>query len=297
MQASQYLMTYDDTGHGSLVNTKFRYNTGSQYKDGTGGGANFQCLMDTLDTYPNATVLLDSPVKSIVREGQITGEVQGVILEDGTAIKANRAVILASGGFAGNSEMMHLYDPRIALGTKTSGGTGNTGDMLVAGALVGAQLINMHCIQTDFGGTVKESSITSTPASNPFTGAADYIEVGGDGKRFWTEKNMNEQFMDAEIMALHKAGLTSWWKIGDSNGVNPNAKPEDLETFSRTYGSICNTIEEVAAAIGCDAATLQETINTYNAAVDAQVDNEFGKSKLYLTKKIETPPFYTFEVG
>jgi fumarate reductase flavoprotein subunit len=297
LQASQYLQTFNDEGLSTMINQKIRYNIGSVYKDGKGGGANFQCLLDTVGTFSNVTIITDSPVKTIIREQPFSGDVQGVALEDGTSYRAKRAVILASGGFGGNGEMLHMFDPRIDPGTKTSGGTGNTGDMIVAAQLVGAQTLNMHCIQIDFGGSVVEPSLSGNNNSNPFGGAADYIEVGKDGKRFWTEKNSDEQYMDAELQELHHLGYTTWFRIGDSQSVAENRTQENLDSFKATYGSICDSIEEVAGVVGCDAATLQETIDRYNSFVDAQVDTEFGKQKSLLAHKLDTAPFYVFEAA
>ncbi|MDR1422691.1 MAG: FAD-dependent oxidoreductase [Coriobacteriales bacterium] len=297
MQASQYLMTYNDEGLSSMINQKIRYNIGSKYKDMSGGGGNFQCLLDTVNTYSNITIVCDSPVKSIARAEPFSGDVQGVVLEDGTAIRAKRAVILAAGGFGGNGEMLHMFDPRIDPATKTSGGIGNTGDMIIAAQLVGGQTLNMHCIQIDFGGSAKEPSMSGNVNSNPFGGAADYIEVGKDGKRFWTEKDSDEQYMDAELQTLHRLGYTSWFKIGDSQSVAENRTQENLDSFSANYGSICQSIEEVAGVVGCDAATLQETVDRYNSFIDTQKDTEFGKQKSLLAHKIEAPPFYVFEAA
>ncbi|MDR0514912.1 MAG: FAD-dependent oxidoreductase [Coriobacteriaceae bacterium] len=297
MQASQYLMTYDEEGLSTTINRKIRYNVGSTYKDLRGGGGNFQCLLDNVGTLANVEIVTGSPVKDIVRENQVSGEVLGVVLEDGKAIRAKRAVVLAAGGFGANGKMLNMYDPRIDPSTRTSGGQGNTGDMIVAASLVGAQLLNTHCIQIDFGGSVKEPSMSGNNNSNPFGGPGDYIDVGKDGKRFWTEKPSDEQYMDAELMTLHQLGYTSWFRLGDSQSVAANRTPENLDTFKSTYGSVVDTIDDLAKAIGCDAATLKATIDRYNTFIDSKVDTEFGKSKSLLAHKIEKPPFYVFEAG
>lgn len=295
-QACQYLMTYDDGGKSTMVNRKFRYNIGSTYGDLKGGPANFQCLLDTLSTHPNASLVTGAPVKSIIRSGQISGEVQGVVLENGKRVRAKKAVILTAGGFAGNGKMLNMYDPRIDPSTLTSGGTGNTGEMLVAAELVGGQTVNMQCIQIDFGYTAKEPTLINTANSNPFGGAGDYIEVGPDGKRFWAERRNHEQFMDAELMCTHRLGYKNWWKIGDSQSIGEKTTEDNLAAFAERYGFVVDTIEEVAEVIGCDVDTLQTTIENYNSYVDAGVDTEFGKSAAYLTHHIDTPPYYVTEV-
>ena len=299
LQSCQYLMTYDENGKSSLVNRKVRYNTGSTYKDGTGGSANFQCLMDNVATKDNITIVTNAPVTSIIREEPTSGDVLGVtatVSGKATAIRAKRAVIITAGGYAANGAMISMYDPRIDPATTTSGGPGNTGDVMISAQLIGAQTVNMQCIQCDFGGTVKEPSMSGGSSdSNPFGGPGDFIDVGKDGKRFWTEKAADEQFEDAELMTLHKMGYKSWWRLGDSQSVAKSRTQDNLDNFAKTYGSVCQSVPELATAIGCDAGTLQQTLDAYNGFVAAQMDTELGKSKAFLTHPINTPPYYVFE--
>ena len=295
MQASQYLMTFDDEGRSTMINRKIRYNIGSTYKDLNSGAANVACWFDHVEANPNAEIIFDSPVDTIIREQAHSGDVQGVTITGGKRIRAKRAVILASGGFGGNPEMVHLHDPRVDLSVETSGGRGNTGDMLIAGQLIGAQTVNMHCIQLDFGGSVKEPSMRGNNNSNPFSGPDGYIDLDFSGKRFWTEKEPDEQYMDAEIMTLHVANMKSWWRFGDSNSVAKSRTEDNLRTFKEKYGHVCDTLEEVASVIGCDVNTLRETIDRYNSFIDTKKDTEFGKPVGCLGHKLETAPFYLFE--
>ena len=298
-QASQYMSVYDNTGMSDMVNRRFRYNIGSTYTNTkgeqlSGGRADFGCWMDNFAKNPNGELRTDAPVKSIVRAGNMTGDVTGVVLENGKKIRAKRAVILASGGYAGNANMINFYDPRVPKDVKTSGGPGNTGDMLTAAQLIGGQLVNMHCIQIDFGGSVKEPSMSGNNSSNILNGARAFVEVNKSGKRFWPEKGGDEQYMDAENCILHAGGIRSWFRVGDKNGL-ANRTPENMAEFEKTYGKVCQTLDEVATFIGCPAATLKETIANYNKYVDAKKDDEWGKQKSLLTNRIETPPFYVSE--
>jgi len=298
VQASDYLMTYDENGQSTLVNRKVRYNTVSDYKGATGGSANFQCLMDNVATKDNIQIVTNAPVTSIIREEPNSGDVLGVtatVSGTATAIRAKRAVIITAGGYGANGTMLNMYDPRIDPSVQTSGGPGNTGDVMISAQLIGAQTVNMQCIQIDFGGSVKEPSTGGSSDSNPFGGAGDFIDVGKDGKRFWTEKPEDEQFMDAELMTLHKLGYKSWWRLGDSQSVASSRTQDNLNNFAKTYGSVCQSVPELATAIGCDAGTLQQTLDAYNGFVAAKMDTELGKSKTYLTHPINTPPYYVFE--
>ena len=95
---------------------------------------------------------------------------------------------------------------------------------------------------------------------------------------------------------LNMKNMVNYWTIGDATSVaNGGATEEDLAAFADGLGIVANSVEELAEGIGCDAAELQATLDTYNAFVDSGVDTDYGKAAIYLTQKIETPPFYAFE--
>ncbi|MDR2742506.1 MAG: FAD-binding protein [Treponema sp.] len=59
-----------------------------------------------------------------------------------------------------------------------------------------------------------------------------------------------------------------------------------------------DTIPALALDAGMsNPAVLAQTIEKYNTAVDARVDTEFGKQAEYLTRKIETGPFYAMRLS
>lgn len=299
--ASVYLQSYDDEGCYKGINQKGRWVCGSTYKELSGGPANIACLLDQVtENYPNVTIVYNTPLTGIVREGQVAGDVLGVTVQsDGAekAIRATRAVVLTTGGFAGNGEMLHMYNGKIDPNVVTSGSPANTGDGLVAAAFVGAQTVNMGSIQIDHQFAVNSSAlINSAKSANPFGGPGLYINVGNDGKRFWPEMPGAAQYSDARLTQLNKKGLVHWWTLGDANGVAANElTDEDIEAFANGVGFVCETLDEVAEVIGCPVADLQATLDTYNGYVETGIDEEYGKSARFLTQKIDTAPYYVYE--
>ena len=84
---------------------------------------------------------LESPLQSLVVDG---GRVAGVIVQRGgqaSTVRANKAVLLAAGGFERNQAMReeHLPKPTDQTWTATPPG-GNTGDAIRAGAQAGGAL-------------------------------------------------------------------------------------------------------------------------------------------------------------
>lgn len=241
----------------------------------------------------------------IIRESPHGGDVLGVSVTRGNAgdevlIRARRGVVLTCGGFAGNGEMMHLHNGKIAATTLPSGSTNNTGDGLVAAQYIGAQTVNMGSIQVDVGMTTTTPSalLSKNKSDNLLASPQIYIEIGPDGNRMWSEMLNNCQYYEAKLTRLAAlGGLTSWWKLGDAKSVAAReATEEDMAEFAEKIGHVCDTIDEAAQIIGCDAATLKATVDRYNGFVDAGVDSDYGNSAEYLMMKIDTPPFCLYEV-
>lgn len=297
--ASVYLQTYDEDGCFAGLNHKGRWVCGPVYGDFHNGPAVMAALEDQVaNNCPNVDVACGVALKSIVREGVVEGNVTGVVVDEAGAekrIKADRAVILACGGFAANPEMLHMYNGKIDLSVKPSGGTGNTGDGLVAAGFIGAQTVNMGSIQIDHGYNVNASGLFSTKASNPFGNPSTYINLDAEGKRFWGEMAGAAQYSDAKLSRLNTLHMVNYWTLGDATSVaTGGATEDDLKSFEQ-IGYVADSVEEMAEKLGCDAATLQATLDAYNSFVDAGVDTDFGKAAFYLTQRIETAPFYAFE--
>jgi urocanate reductase len=300
--SSRYLQVYDEDGCYKGVNHKGRWIRGAAYKDEKKGAAIMAALEDCVaDTCPNVEVVTGVAMKSIVREGIVTGDVTGIVVDEGGVekrVRAKRAVILTCGGYAANPDLVHLSNMKVDLSVKPSGGTGNTGDGLIAAGFIGAQTVNMSSVQITHGCNANSNNLstaTSMPA-NPFNGPATFINLDASGKRFWGEMEGSAQYADAKLTVLSSRHMVNYWTVGDAASVAAaGATDDDLAKFTDGLGHVCNSVEELAGVIGCDAATLQETLDTYNGFVDAGIDTDFGKATHYLTQHIEQPPFYAFE--
>ena len=65
--------------------------------------------------------------------------------------------------------------------------------------------------------------------------------------------------------------------------------------YTKGFAVKGETVEELAAAMGTDAAVLAETLNTWNAAVAAQKDEEFGR--MSFANPLDTAPYYAVMVA
>lgn len=207
------------------------------------------------------------------------GAVAGVKVKNDAGeytIKA-KAVILASGGFGADNEMVAQYQPSLK-GYDHSCTVGATGDGHKMAVAVGAQLGNMEHVRVNF--TYYTDGIrVYYMGCLPNTGA---IIVNEAGKRF-----INDQGGYGVGMKVVEQG-GSCWAIFDQSMIDGVADVREYGELGM-YESAA-TIEELAAKIGVDAAGLAETVETYKGYVANGKDEEFGRGMLNLT--FDEAPYY-----
>jgi len=207
------------------------------------------------------------------------GAVAGVKVKNDAGeytIKA-KAVILASGGFGADNEMVAQYQPSLK-GYDHSCTVGATGDGHKMAVAVGAQLGNMEHVRVNFT-YYTDGLRVYYMGCLPNTGA---IIVNEAGKRF-----INDQGGYGVGMKVVEQG-GSCWAIFDQSMIDGVADVREYGELGM-YESAA-TIEELAAKIGVDAAGLTETIEAYKGYVANGKDEEFGRGMLNLT--FDEAPYY-----
>lgn len=198
------------------------------------------------------------------------GAVKGVQVtgEEGTYTINCKAVVLATGGFGANSEMVVKYKPELA-GFGTTNFAGATGDGVVMAEELGAALVDIEQIQTH--PTVNpETQIMYTEGVRG-NGA---ILVNKEGKRFINELETRDVVSAAILAQTDKqAYLLFDQKVRD--GLKA------IETYiSAGIVTEADTIEELAGKIGVDAKVLEETMNTYAGYQASGKDADFGRASM-----------------
>jgi fumarate reductase flavoprotein subunit len=214
------------------------------------------------------------------------GKVTGIKVEDAKgneyAIKA-KAVVIATGGFGANPELIVKFNPKLE-GFGTTNGAGATGDAIALVEPLDVELVDIDKIQTH--PTVAPSKSKMITEGVRGEGA---ILVNRDAKRFIDELETRDVVSAAE---LEQKGKTAF-EIFDQN-VRDNLSA--IEKYAK-LGLLteANTIAELAQAIGLDPAELEKTVTTYNSYVEAEEDKDFKRD--YMKTKLEKAPFYAVEVG
>lgn len=253
---------------------------------GTGFISTYQ---NYIDTHEGIEVLLDTEaLELIIEDGRVTG-VKAESLEGDVILHANNGVILATGGFSANQEMLEKYNetwPSLE-GIKTTNHPGATGDGIVMAEQAGANLIGMSAIQLLPMG----DPVTGSLSGNIEQGVENRIFVNIDGNRFVDEG----QRRDVMTKALFEQEETKMWVVLDAKNY---PTPETTNNFNETIEGLIeqgrafkgDTLEELAEQIGVDPANLVKAVEEFNAAVDSGKADAFGRT--LFDKKIDTPPYY-----
>ncbi len=233
-----------------------------------------------------------------------SGKVVGIMADNnGTEvnIKANKAVVLTCGGYENNQEMLKNWNP----GPEWHflGPPGHDGDGIKMALAVGADL--WHTKAASAGAAMFEEGMTSGCMPSVLsTGAAAYTLVDGEGKRFTNDRlNGHNGWMkltqfDPETYSYPKVPCYLIFdeelrQAGTLIYEFPHTpwSDDNLEEIEKGWIMKADTIGELAEIAGIDPDTLVDTVERYNAACEAGVDEEFGKRESQLLPLV-SPPFY-----
>ncbi|MDO5299537.1 MAG: FAD-binding protein [Clostridia bacterium] len=265
-------------------------------------------------------VLYETPAVSLVQD-PFTKEVSGVIARqaDGTeiAIKSEKGVLLACGGYENDLTMQRDFHGMETV--YTAGTPGNTGDGIKMLMEAGAQIWHMKN-QTQSGGFwlgIKVPEYDATFMRNFSMAGKSWIEVDAQGQRFYNEsygyhrqhmKYMeygryvdlpHERALPVDLIFDEKTreagSIASQWLSWPTTTEGYTWSNDNLAEIEKGWIIKADTIEELAQKLGRDAQTLQATIDAWNAACDAGVDNEFGRDPATM-EKIDTAPYYAVSI-
>ncbi len=231
---------------------------------------------------------LGAPMRELV---QHDGRIVGVVVErDGkqVTVKARRGVLLAAGGFERNQAMREQYLPQPTDARWT--GTpprGNTGDAIRAGAAAGAAL---HLMAHTWGAPTieipKEEKHRVLFVERSMPGC---MVVNAQGKRFLDESGPYPEFQQA-MFADHAAhgGAIPAWIVFDADfrakypmgPLMPTVAMPDSRVRKRWWNTVVwkgDTLDELAATIGVDAAGLKTSAARMSEFARTGTDLDFGR--------------------
>ncbi len=246
-------------------------------------GAYMVPLMETAcNNNENITILLETTANTILTKD---GAACGVVAtgKTGETVTVNaKAVVLATGGFGANLEMVAKYNPDLE-GFMTTNAAGLKGQGIAMATAIGAATVDMEQIQIH--PTVQ--AVTAALITEGLRGDGAIL-VNAEGKRFIDEVGTRDVVSAAEIA---QTGSYSWLVV-DEAMLQASTVIQGYVTKGFTFSG--NTYEELAAAIGVDAAAFAETMNTWNTYVEAKNDPDFGR--VSFANPLNTAPYYAIKV-
>lgn len=280
--------------------------------DGDGPSHVFQFFLDTMQGYSDTIDYRTSTaMESLVQDPQ-TKTITGVVDADGKRYKANKGVIVCTGGFESDAEMLYNYTG--VKGVFPYAGKANTGDGHRACMKVGADFWHMaggaqywmalrNLDNTEFVSTVWN-----------FTTKQHGITVGVNGRRFYMDYDAcscpsnpyAEADSDPKLNVGFRHGITqfggNWthlpfpekaWFVFDADGLAAGAFPQDksADPVADGWALSAGSIEELAAAMEVPADELSKTVAQWNDFCARGEDLAFYRPADTL-QPVATPPFY-----
>ena len=232
--------------------------------------AKFQAKADELGIPVITNMKAEELIKN--KNGRVVG-VKATMDGSEYTFNAKGGVVLATGGFGANPEMVKKYNPKIDERFKTTDAPGTTGEALYMAERAGAELVNMGYIQT-------------YPICDPLSGAIELIAdarfdgaimLNQEGKRFVEELQRRDVLSEA---ILNQTGRYCWvlWndKIGSiSNTVKAHAN--EYEAFTKQgIMTTCDDLKCIADFTKIPFDQLQKTVKRVSDMAGKGNDKDFN---------------------
>lgn len=262
---------------------------------------------------PGYAQTLRKLVKASGAEVLLGTRASNLIVEDGRVVGASaegegykytihaKAVILATGGYGANREMLG----GALKNTLYYGPVSSTGDGHKMAMEIGAGMQLMDYAKIYYNGLeVAPGTAKSTLTGNARALSLGAIMVDKTGKRVVNEKGTGRAIVTVqskaggELFLVMDAPTFDVFREGiKNNGVSA----AEVDAWLAQNGSGTplfahgETLAEAAQHAGIDAAALEETVKRFNGFVSEGRDEDFGRSKDSLKAPITTGPYYIVE--
>lgn len=193
-----------------------------------------------------------------------------------------KAVVLTTGGFGANLDMVVKYKPELK-GFMTTNAAGIQGQGIEMAEAIGAATVDMDQIQIH--PTVEANTAALITEGLRGDGA---VLINAEGKRFIDEVGTRDVVSAAEIA---QTGSYSWLVV-DQAMVDASSVIQGY--IKKGYTVTGATYEELGKAMGVDEAAFAETMEKWNGYVEAKNDPDFGRTSF--ANPLNTAPYYAVKV-
>ena len=193
-----------------------------------------------------------------------------------------KAVVLTTGGFGANLDMVVKYKPELK-GFMTTNAPGIQGQGIEMAQAIGAATVDMDQIQIH--PTVEANTAALITEGLRGDGA---VLINEEGQRFIDEVGTRDVVSAAEIA---QTGSYSWLVVDQAMA---DASSVIQGYIKKGYTVTGSTYEELGKAMGVDAAAFAETMEKWNGYVEAKNDPDFGRTSF--ANPLNTAPYYAVKV-
>lgn len=251
-----------------------------------GGADGALPLIQSLDAKARkhgAEIMFNTEATDFIMDG---GKVVGVnaVMSDGTKVTLHAAngVVLASGGFAGNVEMVveyNTYWPDLTLEAKSDNTATATGDGIRMAMEIGANTVGM--------GFVQMLPTCAALDGQAGKGVGSQLYVNKEGTRYVNETSERDVLVKAA--QAQTGGI--FYGVGDTKMYNHRQQgaAKVADSVAKGYAFVGDTLEEAAQKAGIDAEQLVKTVEAFNTYVENENDPDFGRYGFM--GKVEEAPF------
>ena len=259
-------------------------------------------------------------------EQNAEGRVTGVICQDGNdlhyiRVNASKGVILATGGYVANTEMVEArqaWNNRLKINIPVGGSC--TGDGIKAAMWCGASIDPLGCAVTFNRACCKPDEVAGSDLKGKWFwfGEQPFLKVNLNGKRFCNESGPYDYMLHSAYMQPYHTYVDIWdsdyvEQVKQLNEVGccrlypfDNGAPSNMpisamagkfeELIEAGYVQQADTMEELAEKLNIPVDATVETWERYNTFADQGKDEDYNKEPYRLTK-LDHPPYYGVRTG
>lgn len=254
------------------------------------------------------------------------GRVTSVICQDGNdlhyiRVNASKGVILATGGYVSNTEMVEArqaWNNRLKINVPVGGSC--TGDGIKAAMWCGASIDPLGCAVTFNRACCKPDEVAGSDLKGKWFwfGEQPFLKVNLNGKRFCNESGPYDYMLHSAYMQPYHTYVDIWdsdyvEQVKQLNEVGccrlypfdngaPSNMPVSLmgkkfeELEEAGYIQKADTMEELAEKLNLPVEATVETWNRYNMFAEQGKDEDYNKEPYRLTS-LTHPPYYGVRTG
>ncbi|EJZ83366.1 FAD-dependent oxidoreductase [Slackia piriformis] len=254
------------------------------------------------------------------------GRVTGVICQDGNdlhyiRVNASKGVILATGGYVSNTEMVEArqaWNNRLKINVPVGGSC--TGDGIKAAMWCGASIDPLGCAVTFNRACCKPDEVAGSDLKGKWFwfGEQPFLKVNLNGKRFCNESGPYDYMLHSAYMQPYHTYVDIWdsdyvEQVKQLNEVGccrlypfdngaPSNMPVSLmgkkfeELEEAGYIQKADTMEELAEKLNLPVEATVETWNRYNMFAEQGKDEDYNKEP-YRLISLTHPPYYGVRTG